>query len=149
MENLLKSSKPQSFNPINITYTAPKHWISYLLPIVLIVVGSIGIIPMIFGYGYLRLIAMFLLFLLFKGVKKLLEIRNTKIYLTETHISISQGVFSKIVTDISLQKLEGIQLYQNFIGKILNYGTLEISTGNISQKYTIKNPTELRSLIVN
>ena len=96
----------------------------------------------------LKLIGFGLLYLLYKGVVAILKFINTKIYLTEDHLTVSHGIFGKSVNDIPLNKLEAVFLNQNFLGRILNYGTLTTSTGEITQAYVIKNPMELRSKIV-
>ncbi|PTT33629.1 hypothetical protein DBR28_14425, partial [Chryseobacterium sp. HMWF028] len=64
------------------------------------------------------------------------------------YLSISTGIFSQTIIDISLKKMEGMQLYQTWIGKALNYGTLIISTGGVTHSYSISNPTELREKII-
>jgi len=148
MKNLLDSSVQPEIAP-NILYTASKHWISFVLPVIFILLGIIGIVFTTFGMGMLRLIGFGLLYLLHRGVSTILTILNTKIYLTEGHLTISQGVLGKTITDVPIHKLEGIYLTQNLLGKILNFGSLFVSTGGVNQSYVIKNPIELRSKIIN
>ena len=148
MKNLLHLET----NPIHeteIIYNAEKHWTSYVFPVMFTVVGVIGFIPLILGSGSIRMIGIILLYIFFRGVKSLAEIIKTKIYLTKEHITISTGIFGSTVSDIALKKLEGISLSQNFIGRLLNFGTLSVSTGEVRQKYIIKNPMQLRSKIIN
>lgn len=144
MRNLLKSQ-----SDTEVVYKAEKHWTSYILPIIFTVIGMVGILPVIFGSGSVRIIGIILLYVFFKGAKSLAEIIKTKIYLTKDYITISTGIFGSTVSDISLEKLEGISLSQNFIGKLLNFGTLYVSTGEVRQRYIIKNPMQLRSKIIN
>jgi hypothetical protein len=148
MKNLLETTTFQESNHL-IIYEAQKHWISLVIPILFIVVGIIGILPAVSGAGILKFIGFFLLFLLFKGLKALLSFINIKIYLTENYLTIIQGVFGKTTLDIPIQKLEGIILNQNFLGKMLNFGTLTVTTGEVAQQYIIKNPEELRDVILN
>lgn len=147
MRNILSSSEPFISNA-TIEYEAEQHWIIYMLPIFYVAVGLVGLLPAIFGFGLLRVIGIGLLFMLFKGAKKILEINKTKIYLSATHLCIQQGILNNSVHDIALEKLEGIHLAQSFIGKYLNFGTLYVSTGEISQQYRIKDPFTLRSKIL-
>lgn len=147
MKNLLNSSVQSERTPI-VLYTASKHWISLVIPIIYILLGLVGIVFTSFGVGMLKLMGFGLLYLLYKGVVAILKFINTKIYLTEDHLTVSHGILGKSVNDIPLNKLEAVFLNQNFLGRILNYGTLTTSTGEITQAYVIKNPMELRSKIV-
>lgn len=138
----------QPIQPRSI-FVAQHHWISYLLPILMIPIGLFGIVIAFFGVGVLRILGFLLLYILFRGVKSLLRICRTKIYLTAEYLTISQGVLSRTTSDIALKKLEGVEVRQNLVGKILNYGTLQVSTGEISQRYLISNPLEFRNQILN
>lgn len=148
MKNLLQATI-QDFEHDQILYTAKKHWISFVLPVIMIIIGSLGVIFISFGMGIVKVIGFGLLYILYKGIVAILISLNTKVYLTETHLTISQGIFGKTITDIPLNKLEGIYLTQNLFGKILNFGSLLVSTGGVNQSYVIKNPMELRSKIIN
>lgn len=147
MNNLLNSSF-QSERDSKILYTANKHWISLVIPIIYILVGLVGIVFTSFGVGFLKLIGLGLLYLLYKGIIAILKYINTKIYLTEDHLTVTYGILGKSVNDIPLNKLEAVILTQNFLGRILNFGTLTASTGDVTQAYVIKNPMELRSKII-
>lgn len=147
MENLLINCKVmEQSSPI--LYNAKIHWISYLIPAILILVGCIGIIPLVLLRGFFQIIGLLLFLLFCKGILKIWKIRTTKIFITQEYLSVSTGIFTKIISDISLQKMEGMQFQQSMIGKILNYGTLIISTGDIYQSFTIQNPQHLRQKLL-
>ena len=131
----------------NLRYEAKQHWIIYFLPIVYILLGLVGVIPVIFGVGLIRIISFLLIILLIIGIKNMIEISKTTIYLTDEYLTISTGIYATKISDIALQKLEAIQVTQNLLGKILNFGTLTVSTGEIIQRYRIKDPLLLRSKI--
>ncbi|WP_203965455.1 PH domain-containing protein [Capnocytophaga stomatis] len=59
-------------------------------------------------------------------------------------MSLSRGILGKRVDDIALSKMEGIGVYQNILGKYLNYGTLIVTTGEVTQSYFIQKPMEFR-----
>lgn len=147
MKNLLKKENIELSSTV-VEYRAVQHWIIYVLPTFYVVVGLVGLLPAIFGFGLLRVFGFGLLFIFFKGTRRILEIYKTKIYLSPTHLCIQQGILSNSVHDIALEKLEGIHLAQGFIGKYLNFGTLHVSTGEVSQQYRIKDPFTLRSKIL-
>lgn len=126
-----------------IKYRAKLHWISFAFNVVMIVLMSL--LSFLFLYSYLMVVP---LFLLFKFLYSYFLLKSTEIYITSSVLTISYGIFSKKVVDISLRKYEGMFLHQSFLGKMLNYGKLTVSTGEISQKYKIENPMELRNNIL-
>src|SRR5690554_6229323 len=151
MKNLLTDFDTTSES---VNYEAKIHWISYVVPILYIIFGSVGVLYiLLLGYkfilGFIGIIALFLAFLFVKGVIKLLRNRSTKIYVTDHHVSFSTGILGKTLSDLSLNKLEGMQLHQNLLGKMLNFGTLVVTTGDVTNTYFIENPMELRSILLN
>lgn len=130
-----------------VIYTAKKHWVVWILPTLLTAIGTLGILPTIFGVGFIRLFGIALLLVLYKGVKSFLQIRNTTIYLTESQLSISKGILSKTTLDIPLNKMEGIILKQNPIERLFNIGKIIISTGGIYQTYFVTDPEYLSKLL--
>jgi len=129
-------------------YEPKKHWISYIIPLILLTIGSFGLLSNLLYKGTLQISSILYIYFLFIGTKNLIKIINTKISLSENYLSISQGIFGRTITDISLEKLEGIEFSQNFIGKKLNFGMLIVKTGNIHQKYVIRDPTILREKVL-
>ena len=151
MKNLLTDFDTTS-EPVN--YEAKIHWISYVVPVLYIIFGSVGVLYiLLLGYksilGFIGIIALFLAFLFVKGVIKLLRNRSTKIYVTDHHVSFSTGILGKTLSDLSLNKLEGMQLHQSLLGKTLNFGTLVVTTGDVTNSYFIENPMDLRNILLN
>jgi uncharacterized membrane protein YdbT with pleckstrin-like domain len=149
MKNLLTES--ESFNTV-IRYEAKIHWVSYIVPIFFIIIGSIGVLQfLLLGYKFMisviGIISMFLMYLFIKGLLRFIQNKKTKIYVTDNHLTFSTGIFGNTLSDLSLNKLEGIHLHQSFLGKTLNFGTLVISTGEISNTYIIENPMALRNYL--
>ena len=150
MENLLVNNRTISINAKEpILYHTELHWTASFFPMIYTVIGSIGILPLFYFSGILKIIALLLVYFFCKGVFRIMKNRAIKIKVTEDFLSISSGVLTKTVADISLAKMEGIWLQQNFLGKMFNYGTLIISTGRISCSYSIKNPMEMRNILLN
>lgn len=151
MKNLLTDFDTTS-EPVN--YETKIHWISYVVPVLYIIFGSVGVLYiLLLGYksilGFIGIIALSLAFLFVKGVIKLLRNRSTKIYVTDHHVSFSTGILGKTLSDLSLNKLEGMQLHQSLLGKTLNFGTLVVTTGDVTNTYFIENPMELRKVLLN
>lgn len=127
-----------------ILYEAKLHWISYIRPIIYIILGSLNVFQILLFRNLFQIIALPLLFLLFKGIIELLNYKKTKIRLSNDYLSFSTGIFTTSIIDVSLNKMEGMQLTQSLFGKTLNYGRLTMTTGQVTQSFTISNPSELR-----
>ena len=129
MENLLVNNKIM-VETKPILFQAKIHWISYVIPILFTAIGSVGFVPLLFtkGVGIIQIIALALVFLFIKGGVKLLNLYFTKIFITADHLSISSGFITSNVVDIPLNRIEGVFLTQNFLEKILNCGSLLVTT---------------------
>lgn len=147
MTNFLLKDNLELERPI--LYRAKLHWISYIFPIIYIVIGALGIIPLFIFRGTFQVISFVLVLLFCKGIYTIIKKKSVQIYITQGYLSISSGVFSKSVIDVSLNKMEGMHFYQTWIGKAFNVGTIVVSTGGVVQKYSIGNPMELRKEIMN
>ena len=150
MKDLLTDFKTSAES---VNYEAKVHWISYVIPVFFIVIGSVGVLYfLLLGYkfmlGFMGIISLFLIFLFIKGIIKIIRNKNTKIYVTDNHLSFTTGILGKTLSDLSLNKLEGMQLQQSFLGKTLNFGTLVVTTGGMSHSYFIENPMELRNALL-
>lgn len=132
-----------------ILYEAKIPWISNVFSILLMIIGFFGFPILAFTDRFTQILGIGLIYLFAKGLFKLLNNLNTKIYLRDKQVSIETGVLYKQVQDISINKLEGITVTQNIIGKLFNFGSLIISTGGIHCNYYISNPMELRNKIIN
>lgn len=148
MINLLMKNKESEMDySQSILYQPKLHWITYLVPVTNIAIGSIGIIPLFILRGTFQIFAFLLVILFCRGLLRLGKKLTTKIYVTDGFLSITSGIFNTTTIDISLKRIEGILLLQSGIGKLFNYGTLIISTGSMEQSYTISNPEALREVI--
>ena len=150
MNNLPTNFKTSSES---VNYEAKVHWISYVIPVFFIVIGSVGVLYfLLLGYkfmlGFIGIISLFLIFLFIKGIIAVIRNKNTKIYVTDNHLSFTTGILGKIRSDLSLIKLEGMQLHQSFLGKTLNFGSLIVTTGGMTHSYFIANPMELRNVLL-
>ncbi len=149
-----------------ITYTTKLHWVVYLKPISVLVIcipvllfyismywyswknGSYEIPEFSFRNLFILGIPAILSYGVLKNLLKILACKMTRIYLSKNYITLRTGILSKNLDDISLNKYEGLSVSQSWLGRILNYGVLAISTGEISQFYLIEKPLELRKHIL-
>lgn len=132
----------------NILYQAKIHWTLFIIPFLFTLIGVIGFLPLLFFRGFTQIIGLLLVALFCKGVYSMFNLFSTKIYLTDRHLCISAGIFNTTILDLSLDKIEGIELQKSVFGKILNYGNLLISTGEITQRISISKPEEMRLKIL-
>jgi len=133
----------------NILYQAKIHWTLFFIPFLFTLIGAIGFLPLIFFRGFTQIIGLLLVALFCKGAYAMIKLFSTKIYLTDQHLCISAGIFNTTILDISLDKIEGIELQKSVFGKMMNYGNLLISTGEITQRISISKPEEMRLKILN
>ncbi|HCD9235890.1 TPA: PH domain-containing protein [Elizabethkingia anophelis] len=141
MENLILK-KENTMIPNEIVYEAKLHWISFCTPVILTSLGMIGLLSFTFSAGLYKLISFALTLLLYKGVIGILQLTFTRIYITEKFLIYSKGILSKNVIDISLNRIKGKKVYQSLLGRILNYGTVLITTGELTTCFVIENPNE-------
>ncbi|MGV4529316.1 PH domain-containing protein [Ornithobacterium rhinotracheale] len=146
-------------------YETKAHWISFVIPSIVIfftfpffIISAlflreyiskgfnevINIIPITF-YG---VISFFLFKYLFKGIYKLIFALKMRVYLSKQYLTLQTGVLSKNLCDIALRKFEGLDLQQSFLGRILNFGTLSVTSSGVTQSYLIRNPQEFRKQLL-
>ncbi|HFK5512568.1 TPA: PH domain-containing protein [Elizabethkingia anophelis] len=147
MENLTLTTKLKKETRSDILHVAKIHWISYVIPIVLITFGFIGLLSFAITMGVFKMISLSLTILLYKGIVGLLKLKFTKIYTTRNYLTITTGIINKTSVDISLYRVEGKKVYQSIMGRIFNYGRVYVSTGEITKSFVIANPKEFKDSI--
>lgn len=94
---------------------------------VLVVLRPFPAIPeqlVLFGAAALGIIVAF------SAVADVIRWRNEQYVITDRRVLQLQGVLNKSVMDSSLEKINDIQLQQSWLGRIFNYGDVEILTAN-------------------
>ncbi len=144
----------------NIIYKTKMHWIAYVKPTVSIIVSIFLIllyiiifwgiqIPSFDFWGIINFIIPLILVLwIARSVISIIYYKLAKIYITNRGVTLETGILSKQIDDIELKKYEGMSIHQSFLGRVLNYGMLTISTGEISQSYQIEKPLIFRENIL-
>jgi uncharacterized membrane protein YdbT with pleckstrin-like domain len=67
---------------------------------------------------------------LISGFLDFLRWNSEQIVITDRRVLQIRGVFNKRVIDLSLEKINDIELRQSIIGRIFNFGTIEILTAS-------------------
>jgi len=113
----------------SLVYEARLHWISFLKPIFFILLaitltvllnkymGEHGLYGLYIGCGLVIISVFFFL-------NRLIKHKCTEIALTNCRIIIKTGFIAINAKDISLKKVEGIDIKQSIFGRIFNYGSM-------------------------
>ncbi len=83
----------------------------------------------------------------FSAVADIIRWRNEQFVITDRRVLQLQGVLSKNVMDSSLEKINDIELRQSWLGRIFNYGDVEILTANeegINRMRAIRGPIHFK-----
>lgn len=136
-----------------VTYRSQLHWVLYTKPVLLFIVGvavSSFALSMIqtspasaecLKYiGYALMIGSFLWF-----TAQWIVIQTSKFEVTNKRVIMKTGVFSSNVTELQLRRSESLSYHADFMGNLLGYGTIIVSTGEDKSVYgPIANPEKFR-----
>jgi uncharacterized membrane protein YdbT with pleckstrin-like domain len=100
-----------------------------LFAVIVIAAGAIFAGAMTQGLGYLLLIL--LLLPLWQIAVTITRWRNEEYLVSNRRVMKIEGVLSKHVFDSSLEKVNDVELDQSWFGRMLNYGDVDILTGNV------------------
>lgn len=111
-----------------IEYKAKTHWIVYVLPAIFILAYGIGLIFLFFAWLYTI---------------------STDLGVTNKRVIGKWGFISRRTIEQRLDKIEGVQVHQGILGRILNYGTVIVTgTGGSGTPIpNIANPLEFRAAV--
>jgi membrane protein YdbS with pleckstrin-like domain len=102
--------------------------------------------PLVF-FGYLLLI-----FPLVSLLRDVLNWSNRKYVVTSRRVIQLAGVFNKNVTDSSLEKVNDVKLSQSFLGRMFDYGDIEILTASelgVNKFTHIGHPIQYKTAMIN
>ncbi|MBO4826078.1 MAG: PH domain-containing protein [Prevotella sp.] len=132
-----------------IIMRAQLHYIVYWKPAVLILLALILFVFQISPevYSYQGILAAILLVIAFISI--LVIHGNRKYILTNRRLIEKVGIVRRESREILLRKCEGVQLSQSIMGRLLNYGTVVVSTtGEAENDYKyIQAPVRFQTLI--
>lgn len=133
-----------------IVYKAHLHWFAFmggiclLFFIWLIAVGIclynhldwwiptlVTAVILIVGYIYITLV-----------------MKNTEYYITNRRLIVKRGILERQTTELRLSKCEGVIVNQSMLGRLFNYGTISITTGEVVNDYKfLARPIKFRTMI--
>jgi uncharacterized membrane protein YdbT with pleckstrin-like domain len=73
-----------------------------------------------------------------------------QVYITDHAVGFKTGIFSKDVTEMSLNKIETIEIHQSILGRMFGYGTLRFRGTGFSNDFTprIKDPNGFKNMVI-
>ena len=121
----------------SIVYEAKLHKIVYLPPVL---VGClILVLCAVFPSHATAVLA--LIVILICAIWCIFINGGRQFFLTTRRVVVKKGIIRRCVHELMLRKCEGIQVEQSIMGRIFNYGTLLVTTGEATNYYKmIKDP---------
>lgn len=137
-----------------IVYNTSLHWVGFIEPVSVVIIGLLFLYLSyhyreIIGEGskYLEYISLGVL--LYGGIKFMIEMvkhNASEFVVTTERVIIKVGVLKRSSLAMPLSKIESIEIDQSIMGRILNFGTIQITgTGTAeSMFHHLSNPAKFR-----
>lgn len=127
----------------SIIYRTKLHWVVYLWPIIFLVVA---ILFMAGGADTAGLGLLFIIIAIITGISAVLNYVTSEFGISNKRVIVKVGFIRRNSTEVLLTKVEGIQVSQGILGRILGYGSIVVSgTGGTKDPFhKISNPFEFR-----
>ena len=111
-------------NGESIVYRTKLHWIVFLWPIIWFVVAII-----FFSSGSDAAAAggLFMLIAILTGVASFISFKTSEFGITNKRVIVKVGFIRRNSIEVLLNKVEGIQVNQGILGRILGFGSITIS----------------------
>jgi uncharacterized membrane protein YdbT with pleckstrin-like domain len=117
-----------------VVFTTHQHWVvlansflvNFALALLIIFVAGIVWIPLMFPLGWAAALLVIIPFARF--IYHFLVWENREYLITNRRVIQISGVLNKNVFDSSLEKVNDVKMSQSFVGRILDYGDVEIMT---------------------
>lgn len=120
-----------------------------VLLIVLILAASFALQPLypFAGYGWVLVLVP-----LVGMLNDILVWRNKSYVVTNRRVIQASGVLNKAVVDSSLEKVNDIKMYQSFLGRLFDYGDIQILTASeygVDLFHQIAQPVQFKTAMLN
>ena len=134
-----------------------QHWFAWvprlilsLILIAIIAAVSVLAVPLTAGMSFLGLILILIPLWLF--IRVWLDWHNETYIVTNRRIVQTEGVINKSVIDSSLEKINDVVLSQSLVGRIMDFGDLEILTASdigLNKLRRIQSPVKFKVAMLN
>ena len=133
-----------------IVFITRKHW---LVLATAALINTLVAIAIVVGAAVsLPLLAVLVIFPIIYFVVRYLNWYNEQYIVTNRRVMEIRGIINKRVSDSSLEKVNDVILEQSILGRLLNFGTVEIITGSdIGANFfkTIAGPVHFKTEMLN
>ncbi|MGB8657690.1 MAG: PH domain-containing protein [Candidatus Zixiibacteriota bacterium] len=130
----------------NIIYRAKLHWVVFLWPVIWFVAAVLffsgGGVTAAFG-------GVFIIIAILTGISSLINYSTSEFGVTNKRVVAKVGFVRRNSIEVLLNKVEGIQVDQGILGRILRYGSIVVSgTGGTKDPFhKISNPLDFRKKV--
>ena len=120
-----------------IVYEARQHWMIYWKPFLLLLIG-IGLFAIpTSDMALIMQICMSLVLLVVAGIWAVNIYGGRKYILTNRRLILKRGLVRRESTDLVLRRCEGVSIAQSIMGRLLGYGTVSVSTGEVANEFRL------------
>jgi len=139
-----------------IVFVTRQHWLIPLahvlteLVLIALLMAAAIVVPQAFNIPVQLVLFVTLLLgivVLLSAIGDILRWRNEQFVITDRRVLQLQGVVSKNVLDSSLEKINDVELRQSWVGRIFNYGDLEVLTASdegVNRMRAIERPIQFK-----
>jgi len=135
-----------------IVHETRLHWIIFVLPLFLIMLGMVALRAMLADEGPAAkqaglVAALFFTIGILTLLKSFIAFVTTEIAVTSRRVVFKRGLIARDTIEISLDRVEGLDVKQSILGRILNFGTVLIrGTGlGLQPMHRVAGPLHLRN----
>lgn len=133
-----------------IKYEMHPHWRALIGPIIVLVLDVfLGIFLMVISpWAWLTWViaAAMVFFLFWPTLFMFLRWITTDYVFTDRRVIVRQGILSKRGRDVPLAKINNVSFYVPFLGRILNFGMLEIQSAGENDGLSVKDVPNVESI---
>jgi uncharacterized membrane protein YdbT with pleckstrin-like domain len=142
----------------NILFVTRQHWLVFfskiLFELAFVILLLIGITVALgsFNVPWAGFLYLLLLIPAFFIIMKFVVWSNQKFIVTNHRVIHIKGVFNKNVIDSSLEKVNDVKLSQSYLGRMLDYGDIEILTASelgVNLLKKIDHPIQYKTAMLN
>lgn len=129
-----------------IKYKADIHWYIFAYPVILLLLSAFFSSAQTGLFYYVSILL--LLSGLFQLIKRILLKMGAEYVVTNKKVILKSGILNRDALELVLNKCEGIRINQSFMGRMLGFGSIVVTTGGVTNKFDfITNPIKFRNEI--
>jgi uncharacterized membrane protein YdbT with pleckstrin-like domain len=103
-----------------VVHKATLHWITFFWPVMFFVLAIVF-------HSMREFVTLLLAFGVVSGIIKYLNFVSSEFVITDKRVVFKSGVICRKSTDLLINKVEGLNVDQGILGRILGYGTIIVS----------------------